>query len=77
MPDSARGTGDKSQASGVEKEDIKSSAKRWSSGLMNFVPAVAYHFCLGLPAAFTQPGARLLQKPCTQKPHDGGSHGES
>ena len=26
-------------------------------GLMNFVPAVAYHICLNLPAAFTQPGA--------------------
>ena len=29
---------------------------------MNFVlvPALAYHFCLNLPAAFTQPRARLL-----------------
>ena len=27
---------------------------------MNFIGAVAYHFCLALPAAFTQPGSRLL-----------------
>ena len=26
-------------------------------GLMNFVPALAYHFCLNLPSAFTQPGS--------------------
>ena len=35
-------------------------------GLVNFVPAVAYHFCLALPAAFTQPGAQLLAEPCTE-----------
>ena len=28
--------------------------------MVNFVPALAYHFCLNLPAAFTQPRARLL-----------------
>ena len=33
--------------------------------MVNFVPALAYHFCLNLPAAFTQPGARLLVEPCT------------
>ena len=32
---------------------------------MNCAPALAYHFCLNLPAAFTQPGARLLVEPCT------------
>ena len=25
--------------------------------LVNFVPAIAYHLCLNLPAAFTQPWA--------------------
>ena len=30
---------------------------------MNFVLAVAYHFCLALPAAITQPGAHLLAEP--------------
>ena len=32
---------------------------------MSFDPAVAYHFCLALPAAFTQPGAHPLAEPCT------------
>ena len=35
----------------------------WAPGLVNFV-AVAHYFCLVLPAASTQPGARLLAKPC-------------
>ena len=35
-------------------------AKRQSSGLVNFVPALAYHFCMVLPEVFTQPGAHLL-----------------
>ena len=26
-------------------------------GLVNFITAIAYHFCLNLPAAFAQPGA--------------------
>ena len=34
-------------------------------GLENFVPAVAYHFCLNLPAAFSQPGNGLIAIPCT------------
>ena len=34
-------------------------------GLVNFVPAVAYHFCLRLPAALTQPGRSFLSEPCT------------
>ena len=32
-------------------------------GLVNFVTAVSYHFCLSLPAAFTQPGDHLLADP--------------
>ena len=39
---------------------IQGSAKRRSPGLVNFVAAVAYHFCLALPVAITQPSARLL-----------------
>ena len=31
---------------------------------MNLVTALAYHFCLTLPAAFTQPGDLLLAEPC-------------
>ena len=43
---------------------VQSSAYRWAPGLVNFVHAVAYHFCLALPVAFTQPGVRLLAEPC-------------
>ena len=43
---------------------IQGSAKRQSPGLVNFIPAVAFHFWLALPTAFTQPGARLLAEPC-------------
>ena len=31
---------------------------------MNFIAAVAYHFWLALPAAFTQPVDFLLAEPC-------------
>ena len=33
--------------------------------MVNFVAAVAYHFCLAMPAAFRQPGDHLLAEPCT------------
>ena len=36
-------------------------------GLVNFVPALAYHLCLNLPAAFSQPGNGLIVKPCINK----------
>ena len=39
--------------------NLQGSAKRLRPGLVNVVPAVAYHFCLSLPAAFTQPGLSL------------------
>ena len=42
---------------------IQGPAKRLSPGLVNFVPALAYHFCLALPATFTQPGDHFLAKP--------------
>ena len=38
----------------------QSTAKRWAPGFVNFVAAVAYHFCLALLVAFMQPCARLL-----------------
>ena len=43
--------------------NIQGSAKRRSPGLVNIVAAVAHHFCLALPAAFTQPGLHLLAEP--------------
>ena len=42
------------------------AAKRRSPGLVYFVPAVAYTFCLALPAEFTQPGDHLLDEPCSE-----------
>ena len=36
---------------------VQSSTNRRALGLVNFVLALAYHFCLNFPAAFTQPGA--------------------
>ena len=39
---------------------VQGSAKRWAPALGNFVPAVAYFFCLVLREAFTQPGVHLL-----------------
>ena len=38
------------------RHEIQGSARGWPPGLVNFIPAVAYHFCLALPAEFTQPG---------------------
>ena len=45
---------------------LQGSPERLRPGLVNFVTAVAYNFCLSLPAAFTQPGCSLLSGPCTQ-----------
>ena len=47
---------------------VKSSlslANRRAQGLMNFVPSSAYHFCLALPAAFTQTWDRFFAETCT------------
>ena len=43
---------------------LQGTAKRWSLGLVNFVIALAYHFCLALPVAFTQPGDHLAAVLC-------------
>ena len=43
---------------------LQGSAKRRFPGLVNSVTAVAYHFCLDLPAAFTQLGVHLLAEFC-------------
>ena len=43
---------------------LQESANPRAPGLVNFVAALAYHFCMALPAAFTQPGDRLLAEPC-------------
>ena len=40
-------------------KQVQRSAKVDAPGLANFVPALAYCFCLNLPAAFTQPGRNI------------------
>ena len=44
------------------------------SGLVNFVPAVAYHFCLNFLAAFSQTENSLIVQLCTSTNIDGGCH---
>ena len=44
--------------------EVQGTSKRPFPGLVNFVPAIAYHFCLNLPGAFSQPGHGLLEVPC-------------
>ena len=43
---------------------VQGTTKRLRPGLVNFVPALAYHFCLNLLNAFTKPGRSLLVVPC-------------
>ena len=43
---------------------VQGISKRLFLGLVNFVPAVAFHLCLNLPEAFSQPGNGLLEVPC-------------
>ena len=44
---------------------IQGSPKECFPGLVNFVTAVAYHFCLNLSRAFSQPGQHSFGDPCT------------
>ena len=46
--------------------NIQGSTRRRALGLVNFVPALAFRFCLNLPAEFAQPWAHLLVEPCTK-----------
>ena len=43
---------------------LQGSPKECFPGLVNFVTAVAYHFCLNLPIAFSQPGKHSFGDPC-------------
>ena len=43
---------------------IQRSAKVGAPGLVNFITALAYHFCPSLPAAFTQQVASTLADLC-------------
>ena len=42
---------------------IQGSTTRPFPGLVNIVPAVAYHLCLNFTAAFSQPGNSLKVEP--------------
>ena len=42
---------------------LQGSAKGRSPGLVIYVPVLAYHFCLALPAVFMQPGDHILTRP--------------
>ena len=44
--------------------NVQGTSKRPFPGLVNFAPAVAYHFCLNSLEAFSQPGNGLLEAPC-------------
>ena len=43
---------------------VQGLANPRARGLVNFVTADAYHFCLNLPDTFSQPGPRGLADPC-------------
>ena len=45
--------------------NVQILAKVGAPGLVNFNTAIAYHVCLSLPSAFTQPGALSLADLCT------------
>ena len=49
---------------------IQGISTRPFPGLVNFVPAVAYLFCLNLPAAFLQPANSLVELPCVNSLRD-------
>ena len=45
--------------------DVQRSAKVGAPGLVNFITALAYHFCPSLPAAIAQAGASISANLCT------------
>ena len=51
----------------VKRWPVPGSAIRRAPGLVKFVTAVAYHFCLNLPRASSQPGARGLADSCRRE----------
>ena len=50
---------------GTAVSALHGSPKESFPGLVNFVTAVAYHLCLNLPRAFSQPGKHSFGDPCT------------
>ena len=48
-------------------ETILAITTRLFQGLVIFVPALAYHFCLNLPSTFSQPVNGRIEIPCMIK----------
>ena len=44
-------------------QHLQWAPKEWAPGFVNFLLAVAYHFILSLPAAFTKFSLSLLAEP--------------
>ena len=55
---------DNSNNPDVLEKYMQGWVKKRAQGWVNFVPAVAYHFCLNWPAPFTRPGNSNLAQPC-------------
>ena len=51
---------------------VQVSADPRTPGLVNFTTVVAYHFCLNLPRAFSQPRACGLADPCRLRKREQG-----
>ena len=45
---------------------VQSREKVLVRGVVKFVPAVAYHFCLYLPTTFSQPRTKTFSQLCTK-----------
>ena len=56
-------------------KNLQGTTVRLFPVLVNFVTAAAYHFCLNLPAAFSQPQNGYIVKPCTLLPAWSGALG--
>ena len=52
---------------------VQGTSKRLFPGLVNYVPADAYHCFLNLPAAFLQPGNSLILELCIDLAEENGS----
>ena len=48
------------------RRNYRVGLKKWSPGLVYFVPAVTYHPCLSLPKIFSQPGDYFVAQPCNE-----------
>ena len=52
-------------AATTRQQGVQGWAKKWIPGLVDFVPALAYHLGFNLPETSSQPGADFLARPCS------------